>query len=181
MAVIYKKKRSKPLTAREITWHLVKRHSLFDFRTNFVCISNLSWGFLYWEADLFIVNKSGYAQEIEIKLSKSDWLNDKKKAKFVHLDRKSIKTSWNFIKQFWYAAPIELAKQYESFGVKRRFGVLGVHEDGHVEVVKQAIIRKNYTKLNPEQMLYIARLASMRAWKTYQREFRPKKKRISLK
>mgnify|MGYP003435342952 FL=1 len=63
-----------------------------------------------WESDFFMQNNSGYAYEFEIKVSRSDFLNDKKKVKkhsilstgkFTHttqtydrFDKESNKTIW---------------------------------------------------------------------------------------
>jgi len=50
----------------------------FNFRKNLI-VPNVSWGFNIHECDLLIVRKSGYAIEVEIKISKSDFKADFKK------------------------------------------------------------------------------------------------------
>lgn len=47
----------------------------FNFRNN-VIVPNVSWGLLNHEADLLILNKSGYLTEIEIKRTPSQYEKD---------------------------------------------------------------------------------------------------------
>lgn len=42
-----------------------------DIRKHII-VPNISWGAGLHECDLLVINKSGYATEIEIKISKSD-------------------------------------------------------------------------------------------------------------
>ena len=72
----------------------------FNYRTHIV-VPNLSWGFFTHECDLFLIRKSGFGFEVEIKRSKSDMMADFKK-NHGHIDRK------NRIVQLYYAFPIEL-------------------------------------------------------------------------
>lgn len=58
------------------------------------------YGVLDYEADLLIMNKTGYVTEIEIKRSWSDFLADFKK------DEKAHKAE--IIYQFWYCVPDEI-------------------------------------------------------------------------
>jgi len=67
----------------------------FNFRNN-VIVPNVSWGLLNHEADLLILNKSGYLTEIEIKRSWADFLADFRK-RHTHED---TKVSWHY-----YAVP----------------------------------------------------------------------------
>ena len=57
----------------------------FGFRQNII-VPNISWGFMNHEADMFIVRKSGYAIEIEIKRSKSDLLEILIKSTIMWID-----------------------------------------------------------------------------------------------
>jgi len=50
----------------------------FKFLTNLV-IPNVSYGFLPYEADLLVLMKSGWVDEVEIKVSLSDLKADAKK------------------------------------------------------------------------------------------------------
>ena len=51
---------------------------------NNIIVPNVSWGMLDYEADLLIMNKTGYVTEIEIKRSWSDFLADFKKDEVAH-------------------------------------------------------------------------------------------------
>lgn len=44
-----------------------------------IIVPNVSWGLNLHECDLLIFSKSGYATEVEIKISKQDLLKDKNK------------------------------------------------------------------------------------------------------
>lgn len=61
----------------------------FGYRAN-VIVPKVSWGLLNHEADLLIMNKTGYLTEIEIKRSWADFLADFRK-KHTHDDSK---VSW---------------------------------------------------------------------------------------
>lgn len=66
------------------------------------------------EADLFVVSKSRYATEIEVKTSLADWKNDFKKKKHQTL---------KWIKYFYYAVPEELADKIPD-EVDPRYGII---------------------------------------------------------
>lgn len=74
------------------------------YARRWVVVPNVSWGWdLDYEADLIAVSKSGWASEIEIKVSKSDLKHDSQKRKFRRgLDGR--------IKKFWYAVPKKLSE-----------------------------------------------------------------------
>jgi len=71
----------------------------FNIRYN-VIVPNISWGIAnLHECDLLVLSKSNYATEVEIKISKSDLMKDKKK-KHGH---------WhNHITRLYYAVPNKL-------------------------------------------------------------------------
>lgn len=66
------------------------------------------------EADLFVISKSRYATEIEVKLTLSDWKADFKKKKHATL---------KWIKYFYYAIPEELADKIPN-EVDPRYGII---------------------------------------------------------
>ena len=78
--------------------YAIARYDTFNFLRNDVLL-NISWGFLYHEADMLIISKSGYLTEIEIKRTLSDIYADFKK-KHTH--------SSNVINSFYYAVPESL-------------------------------------------------------------------------
>ena len=90
-----RKKPTKPkITTAEMEVAIAK---YFGIRTHIV-VPNVSWGFFNHECDLFLIRKSGYGFEVEIKRSKSDMMADFKK-KHSHGDRR------NRIVQLYYAFP----------------------------------------------------------------------------
>lgn len=81
------------------------------------------------EADLFVISKSKYATEIEVKTSLSDWKADLSKSK--HKDLK-------FLKNFYYAVPTELIDKRPE-GIDPRYGLIEVyhsHLDGLLRASK---------------------------------------------
>ena len=59
------------LTVKEIEEMIINNPLYFNIRTD-IAIPNLSWSLLDYEADLIIMNKSGYVTEFEIKRSFED-------------------------------------------------------------------------------------------------------------
>ena len=49
--------------------------TLFDVRKHII-VPNISWGFTSHEMDIALITKSGFLKEIEIKISKSDFMKD---------------------------------------------------------------------------------------------------------
>lgn len=147
----------------------------FGWRQNLI-IPNLYYGLsgLYYEADLVVVTKSGYAYEVEIKISKQDLIRDR--------DKKH-KHDCKHFRGLYFAIPEKL---YD----KIKDNVLDyIPEDAGLIVcnIEQYNTAKYYvaqTKWKPkprkvepltlEQQLQVARLGTMRVWSL-------KKKIINLK
>lgn len=165
--------------ADEISRLLTAKNSLFDFTTNFVCVPNVSWGLLPWEADLIVCSKAGYLTEVEVKISASDWHADRKKRKWKHADIawSEITKSWELIKDFWYAAPMPLAERWEEFGIPDWAGVIGVDpsKDFHsqLRIFRSAKSRKTATKMDHAGKANLARLGCMRLWPTENKKEHP--------
>lgn len=174
MAIIKSKPKIK-WTAKDITKGLVDYGAPYELRKNFVCVPNVSFGFLEWEADLFVCSKSGFCTEVEIKISAADWNNDKKKHKWLPL-RSSRRPweAWERHKYFWYCAPLKLAERWEDFGIPEYAGVYGAwrNEDplygGKIffKVLRPAkkMNIDNHRKLTDEEKMKLARLGAMRGW-----------------
>ncbi len=135
---------------------------VFGIRNNII-VPNVSWGFFAThEADLVIINKSGYMTEVEIKRSWQDFLNDFKK----HTTHDEGKVMWKY-----FAVPECLAEkiwQYLRDNGHRDWGVIQYLENGNAWVKYQPGNRNITTKSNRlflEEQLAIARLGSMRIWK----------------
>ena len=84
------------LTVKQIENALIFGSGMFSVR-NDIIIPNLSWGLLNHEADLAIINKTGYLTEIEIKRSLADLRADFKKDVY-HCDER--------VYNFYYCIPI---------------------------------------------------------------------------
>jgi hypothetical protein len=159
-------------TARKITEHLVNFGGPFEYRRQFVAVPNVAQ-FFYWEADLLVCSKAGFLTEVEVKISAADWKNDRLKDKWkpnVYGERKS---GWSKLKNFYYAAPLELAERWKEFGIPGFAGVYGIHRteprgryEGQVycRLVRPAEVIPDHRKVTDEERLELARLASMRAW-----------------
>ncbi len=105
------------------------------------------------ECDILKVTPSGYATEYEIKVSKGDFMADKKK-KHKHGSR--------FISMFYYVVPdylFDFAKNNLPNGCG-----LGCYSKGDVRFVVEAEYRKDCFKWTDEEMFKLARLGTMRIY-----------------
>lgn len=124
----------------------------FNFRRNII-VPNVSWGLLkYHEADLLIVTKSGYATEIEIKVSASDIRADLKK-KHGHVDHK--------IKYVYFAVPEELAGHAD---IPRHFGLISVSNYGRCTILRRSESNRSAVKLTEKEINHLLHLGCMRIW-----------------
>ncbi len=124
----------------------------FDERRHLM-VPNVSWGLGLHECDMLIVTKNGYANEVEIKINRYDLRADGKK-------RHQHKS--NLIKRLFFAIPAELL-EFQGY-IPERAGVLVANGTGWVRLIRPAQINKQAKPLNPEQILCLGRLASMRIW-----------------
>jgi len=132
----------------------------FGIRTHIV-VPNVSWGFFNHECDLFLIRKSGFGFEVEIKRSKSDMLADFKK-KHGHKDRA------NRIVQLYYAFPEELLPKVQDL-VPDECGIITVaygewNGKAYASMKRDAKRRKGAKKLTQKEQLQIARLGTLRIW-----------------
>lgn len=135
----------------------------FGIRQHIV-VPNLSWGFFNHECDLFLIRKSGYGFEVEIKRSKSDLLADFKK-RHNHIDKQ------NRIVQLYYAIPKELLESCEQH-IPQQFGILVVekylsYDKSYREstsMYREAKRKTGAKRLTDKEQLKIARLGTMRIW-----------------
>lgn len=135
----------------------------FGIRNNII-VPNVSWGMLDYEADLLIMNKSGYVTEIEIKRSWSDFLADFKKDEDAHKSE--------IIYQFWYCVPdeiyskcIEKLKEVYPDSIDRP-NVISYSDSGVLNFhgKKASYCRGFHRKLFLEEQLKLARLGTLRYW-----------------
>ena len=131
-----------------------------DWRRDMI-VSNVSWGMLKYEADIVVLTRSGYATEIEIKISKQDIIRDKNK-EHDHDD-------WHF-KYLYFAVP-EPLKDFAMENIPERAGLYTVKDKRIVEAgaltgkvckVRAAEIAPDFRKWKDREILYLGKLASMR-------------------
>ncbi len=146
-------------------------------------IPNASWGLgLGYEADLLVISKSGYASEIEIKISVADFKKDLQKEKFTYPPRRD---KWlNRIKQFYYAFPAELKDKILPL-VPDFAGVITVRRDLHetwyhdvCDLVKPAQIR-TVIPFSQEQLIHAGMLMQMRYWDLRENTLKYRHKEVS--
>jgi len=149
---------SKTLTTREIEVAIAEWLGVRERLT----VPNVSWGLNMHECDLLTLNKSGYASEIEIKVSKSDLKADANKS---HLHRS------NRIRYLYFAMPKGMACCEEFVPVQA--GIVLVSNDGdgygyklryRCELVRRPITNKYARKFTPEEISDLARLGTLRIW-----------------
>jgi len=135
--------------------------------TAYSIIPNISFGMAYnhkslHECDLLLLSKSGYATEIEIKISKGDIDNERKK-KHNH--------QHPLIKRLYFAVPYTLVDYVmQSNYVPKDSGVISVEEIGYVygkkkykvRIVKEAIVRKGCVKWDNKLRMNFYRLGVLR-------------------
>ena len=89
------------LTVKDIQASLA---SYFGIRNNII-VPNVSWGMLDYEADLLIMNKTGYVTEIEIKRSWSDFWRILRKMN-MHI-RRRLSISFGIVFQMKYIVNVK--------------------------------------------------------------------------
>jgi len=142
------------VTAHDIEFALICVHdSKFNYR-RWLVVPNVSWGVrgIDHECDLLAVSGSGYAHEIEIKVSVSDLRRDRTK-RHGHYSE--------LIRCLWFAGPKAMQEQLLAESPERA-GVI-VADDGRARVMREAT-PSNAPKLSDAQLLAVARLGTMRYW-----------------
>jgi len=129
----------------------------FNPRRN-VIVPNVWWGLdLNHECDLFVLNKAGFAYEVEIKVSRSDIKADLRK-RWGHASEK--------IRRLYFAIP---AKLQSSVGlIPERAGVLVVGPKGAVVKLREAKLNKEARALTDKEAAKLGHLGTMRIWKLRQ-------------
>jgi len=125
----------------------------FDTRVNMV-IPNIFWGLdLQHECDLFILTKTGWAYEVEIKVCKYDLRNDAKK-RHGHNSK--------LLRKLYFAIPEKLEPEIDN--IPERAGVLIVNFRGLVRKAREATQNTLAIKIPDEKAIKLGRLAAMRIW-----------------
>ena len=139
-------------------------------------VPNLSWGLLNHEADLVIVNKTGYLTEVEIKRSWEDFKADFKK-KHTHNDER--------VYRFYYCVPVSILDKVKEFLLKvvkedksrkNPSALISYTEDGRVKIEDFGIsYKEGARKLFLEECLTVARLGVLRYWNLMEKVYPLKK------
>ena len=161
-------------TEQSIVHQLCQEGWPFSWRQNFCCVPNVSYGLLPWEADLLVCTKAGFQIEVEVKVSAADWRGDSKKKKFLYRNDPALAQTphvkaWTRIRDFWYAAPMELAAKWESMGIPEWAGVMGVNPDAArwmdgYKLFRPPVSNRKALKLTDLEKAHLARLGSIRVW-----------------
>lgn len=133
---------------------------LFPPRQNIV-VPNVSWGMnllsqhgyvSLHECDILILSKGNYATEIEIKISKSDLLADKKKAHGHYHEH---------IARLYFAVPDTLVDVAVD-AIPERAGLYSVKAGKIPKLIRQCKRNKNCSRWTEKDRLKLAHLGTMR-------------------
>lgn len=135
---------------------------MFDIRRHII-VPNVSWGLGVHECDLLVVRPTGYAIEVEIKVSKADLKKDAEK-RHGH-DSHKIKELYFAVPDKLYEAAIEFAPLHAGIITVSWNGTI-VHPqiDGFASIKRPAIVNKTARPLTESEINTVARLGAMRIW-----------------
>ena len=144
--------KQKPIKTKDIENEIV---SLYDMRKHDI-VPRVGWGLNIHECDLLILSKSGYATEVEIKISSGDLKKDADK---------NHKHSSRRIKELYFAIPLKLLK-FRHF-IPKHAGIYIIYWDRYklkCRKMRNAKINRDAIKFSPELRYKLARLGLMRYW-----------------
>lgn len=125
-------------------------------------VPNVSWGLLDYECDLMVLLQSGYAAEIEIKITRSDLRRDQEK---------KHKHNSNLMRYLYFAVPEKLKMDVgeipERAGiviVKPELEAPGYSYGSNVELVRRPQANAMARKLTDAEKFRLARLGALRIW-----------------
>lgn len=168
------------LTAQDIEIEVANH---FGFRRNLI-VPNVWWGWgLHHEADLIVLHPSGWADEVEIKVTRADVIRDQFKTKY-RFNPSPCSGHWeDRIKRVWFALPEALAQEPS---IPKEAGILAITEkwycDNHGRTCEcdpkaygarrdRRLITVRGAKTNPcarlitdSERTKLAELAAMRIW-----------------
>ena len=142
------------LTAQDIELALSND---FNYRQNII-VPNVHWGMgMLYEADMVVLRPSGYAIEIEIKISAADIRADLKKRH---------RHDSNLFRELWFAVPTKLADHLD---IPARAGIIAVdwHPFGHRywgTRSRGAKTNRLAEKWSDKKKMDLMRLGCMRTW-----------------
>ena len=123
-------------------------------------VPNVSWGWgLTYEVDLVVVRPSGYAIEVELKVSRADVIADQKKGKW--------RRGWgnDRFRESWFAVPEKL-QDFALANIPAHCGLIVVPEDSYpcIRVVRKAKLNTKAKPLTEKEEIALLRLAAIRMW-----------------
>ncbi len=134
----------------------------FDKRRNLI-VPNVSWGMFNYELDLVVLSSSGYATEIEIKISKADLKKDKEKRH----EHENV-----MIKNLYFAIPDHMDIKFALENIPERAGLLVVVENTtrrrnkySVRGVRSPVSASKPYRWTDEDRYKLARLGALRIWR----------------
>lgn len=135
-----------------------------------IIVPNVSFGLFTHELDLAILWPSGWCDEVEIKISKSDLLKDQSKG-HKHSDFQ------NKIRYLYFAVPDNL-KDIAIQSIPEHAGLISLKEESNgrgafwitVEHVRNPEKQFNSRKLTDKERYKLARLGSIRVWPLKEKE-----------
>jgi len=141
------------MTAQQVEIAVAKH---FGYRQNLI-VPNVHWGLnLPYEADLVVLRPSGWAIEVEIKVSAADIRADLKKTR---------QHDSNLFRELYFAVPERLST---NTNIPEHAGILSVYEYKpgwlKVKMLRRSVLRKTATKWKPETRQKLCELAAMRIW-----------------
>jgi hypothetical protein len=163
------------MKSADIQRALVRPFGLYPPR-RYLCVPNVSWGLLPWEADLVVMTPGGYLTEIEIKVSHSDLKADLEKRKHKVGDYWCWPSEvWKQIKEFYFAMPralYDLAWEKGTIATLPTYaGIIVVdrREEGTAvywptDVRRPAARNPHCRPLSEGEKYQLARLGTMRYW-----------------
>jgi|CXWL01.1.fsa_nt_gi hypothetical protein len=124
----------------------------FGLRTSII-VPNVSWGLGLHECDVLVVRPSGYAIEVEIKVSRSDLLADAKKT-HGHRSEK--------ISELWFAVPEKLHSCVNDIPDHAGMLLYTGNPRCWFDIAKEAKRNKNARRLTDAEKMKVAHLGCMR-------------------
>jgi hypothetical protein len=145
--------------------------NFFGHRTNII-VPNVWWGMdgLDHECDLLVVSGSGYASEIEIKVTGSDIKRDLKKGRRRNYSGQEFQLAHrhcDIIKKLYFAVPLKLAQHPD---IPEWAGILAVKDIQDtilfpkVVTVRPPHVNKDVRPLKDYEREKLLRLGVMRIW-----------------
>ena len=161
------------MNSAHIAHALTRFNGPFPYR-RYLCVENISWGLLPWEADLVAMSGgSDYLTEIEIKISHADLKADFEKHKW------KLWPTHHLIRRFYYAVTEDVHRLAHKAGTWDRTpphaGIIvaarvNYPDDSTLldivrcEVLRPAKVNSGARPLSPHEKYELARLGVMRYW-----------------